>query len=171
VGAEFHEGHGYPNEMLLDTVIIHSVGLRQEAVEDVERIQKVQVNWRDGSIQDVFWDGPAEADVTIPIGIEMTIVPTGWLNCGYRASYTTFYLSGNLSGNYYMTITLYIPEYDTYCTQTAGYFTVPPPTEPPKDTSTPGPSPTSPPPTNTSPPGGGDPPAEPTDYTPPPPSD
>jgi hypothetical protein len=154
VSAEFHEGHGYPNGMLLDTVIIESVNLKQEAVEDVERITKVQVGWRNGTMQDVLWSGARSPDVTIPIGIEMPIVPVGWLNCGYRGTYTNFYLTGVLTGTYKMTITLYIPEYDRRCIQTAEYYVVPPTAEPPKPTAT-GPTPTSGPgPTNTSIPSG-----------------
>jgi hypothetical protein len=114
----------------------------------------VQVGWRNGTMQDVLWSGARSPDVTIPIGIEMPIVPVGWLNCGYRGTYTNFYLTGVLTGTYKMTITLYIPEYDRRCIQTAEYYVVPPTAEPPKPTAT-GPTPTSGPgPTNTSIPSG-----------------
>jgi len=150
VGTEFHEGHGLPDgPMALQTVIIDSVTLNQEAVDTIETIERVQVGWRDGTTQWITWGGPAEQIVTIPIGIEMPIVPEGWLWCGYRATYTTFDLRGPIDGNYKMTLRVYIPEYDHYCEITSAYYSVPPTDEPPKDTSTPGPSPTPDPPTNT----------------------
>jgi hypothetical protein len=147
VGASFHEGHGLPDgPVALSSVIIESVNLKQEFVDTVEKVDKVQVGWYTTGVVDYPWYGDTSDDVTIPIGMEM---PWWGSWCGYRATYVTFYLRGDIDGNYKITLTIYIPEYDHRCVMTAEYYTIPPTPEPPKDTSTPGPSPTSPPPTNT----------------------
>ena len=50
VGAEFTDGHGLPEgPMVLNTVIIESVNLKQIDVAVVESIEKVQVGWRNGT--------------------------------------------------------------------------------------------------------------------------
>ena len=123
VGAEFHEGHGMPDgPMALNSVIIQSVNLKQENVTSVESIEKVQVGWRNGTIQDIPWSGGAGADVTIPIGIEMPYVYPD-LQDAYRATYVTFFLRGDIDGHYKITLTIYIPEYGRQCSITAGYTT------------------------------------------------
>jgi len=123
VSAEFHEGHGMPDgPMLLNSVIIESVNLRQEGVADVERIEKVQVGWRNGTMQDIPWSGEASPNVTIPIGIEMPYVYPA-IDHAYRATYVTFYLGGDIDGSYYLTLTIFIPEYSRRCSITADYST------------------------------------------------
>jgi hypothetical protein len=108
--------------MALNSVIIESVRLRQVEVSDVERIEKVQVGWRNGTLQDFPWSGPESADVTIPIGIEMPLAGPP-LDHFYRASYATFFLNGDIDGSYQISMTIYIPEYSTRCSLTAGYST------------------------------------------------
>jgi hypothetical protein len=123
VSAEFHEGHGMPDgPMLLNSVIIESVNLKQENVTTVEGIEKVQVGWRNGTLQDFLWSGEANPNVTIPIGIEMPYVYP-LLDHAYRATYVTFFLGGDIDGTYKITLTIYIPEYSRRCTITAGYST------------------------------------------------
>jgi len=123
VGAEFHEGHGLPEgPMALSSVIIESVNLRQEAVATVERVEKVQVGWRNGTMQDIPWSGETSPNVTIPIGIEMPYIYPE-ITHAYRATYVTFYLQGNIDGTYKVTLTIYIPEYSRRCTMTAEYST------------------------------------------------
>jgi len=147
VGASFYEGHGLPDgPVALSSVIIESVNLKQEFVDTVEKVDKVQVGWYTTGTVFYYWDGDTSDDVTIPIGMEM---PWWGSWSAYRATYVTFYLRGDIDGNYKITLTIYIPEYDHRCSLTAEYYTIPATAEPPKDTSTPGPSPTSPPYTNT----------------------
>ena len=123
VSTEFHEGHGMPDgPMALNSVIIESINLRQENVAAVERIEKAQVGWRNGTIQDIPWSGDEDANVTIPVGIEMPYVYPE-LDHAYRATYVSFYLNGNLDGTYRIRLTIYIPEYSRRCVIASTYST------------------------------------------------
>jgi len=108
--------------MALNSVIIESVNLKQEGVTAVERIEKVAVGWRNGTMQDIPWSGEASANVTIPIGIQMPYVYPALENA-YRATYVTFFLGGDIDGTYNVTLTIYIPEYSQRCSLTSIFST------------------------------------------------